>query len=175
MIAVLRHFQIKSVKEILKGKFFHSGTFPRNICEFLRRELLNFFICSCFIIHSTSKRTSARSKWESCVYHCFSSSFTILFLLCSTQLQFPSFTLKFIIWFLHCLGYFICKMYLWQLSLEVSLILCMCVLRQDVDAATWGEMGEEFARRQPSGKNTALGITQGGRRQMPGLWPVKSR
>ena len=57
MIEVLRYVQINTVKEILKGKFFILVAFPRNICELLRNELLNFFICSCFIIHSPQRET----------------------------------------------------------------------------------------------------------------------
>lgn len=59
MTGVLCYFKIISVKKLWKGKFFYSGTFPRNICECIRRELLNFFICLCFIIHSPQRE----SRW----------------------------------------------------------------------------------------------------------------
>lgn len=174
MIAVLCHFQIKSVKEILKGKFFHSGTFPRNICEFLRRELLIFFICSCFIIHSPP-REPRRGLNENPVsttvlvhlsqFYFFCVPHSCNFLLLRWSLLYGFCTVLDIL-FVKC----ICDNFHWRF-----LWFYVCVFRQDVDAAIWGGMGEEFARWQPSGKNTALRITQEGRRQMPGLWPVKSR
>lgn len=33
----------------------------------------------------------------------------------------------------------------------------ICVFRQDLNGALWGRWGKEFARWQPSGKNTVWG------------------
>lgn len=154
MIRGLCYFRIKSVKETLKSKVFILVAFPRNIREFLRRELLSFFICSCFIIHSPQTRQGLNENSVSATvsvrlspfyFFCFPHSCNSL-LLCWSLLY--GFWTVWDILFVKC----ICDNFHWRF-----LWFYVGVFRQDVDAAVWGGWGNEFTRWWLSGIKHSFG------------------
>lgn len=165
-------FQNYKCEGALKMQVFLFWHLPKEHLWMLKKGVIKLLHLLVFHYSLTSKRISVKPKWKFWVHHCFRSSFPILFLPFSKHLQLPSFILNFIIWFLYSFGYFICKRYLWQISLAVSLML-QYVCSGKIWIVLYGEDGE---RNLPDGsllEKTQFGGK--GRRQLPVLWPVKSR